>query len=146
MEGMEIDAKSGMIGDGPKYRAQATWYLLLLLLLEMVLSNGRYLLCSHRASSLPTLRKPIFPLVPTTGATGSIHTPSLVSGPDMNMRSSTNSTKPSSKPTVVLLPWCQVWEQLQSLSVTYAPWVVKLGYLKTITVKTLATNQRNPLS
>lgn len=122
MEGTEIDAKNGMIGDGPKHRTQATWYLLLLLLFEMVLSNGRYPLHSHRA-----LHKPTFPSAPTTGPTGSIHTPSPVSGPDMNMPSRMSSTKRSSKPTVAFLPWCQALEQLQLLLAMCAPWVAKLG-------------------
>jgi hypothetical protein len=59
MQGTETDAEIGMIGDGLKHRV-ATWYLLLLLLLDMVLSNARYPLCLHRASST-TLNKLTFP-------------------------------------------------------------------------------------
>ena len=59
IQGMETDAKNGMIGDGLKHRA-LTWYLLLLLLLDMVLSNGRYPLYLHRASSRPNLHKHTF--------------------------------------------------------------------------------------
>ena len=61
IQGTETDAKNGMIGDGLKHNRALTWYLLLLLLLDMVLNNGRYPLYLHRASSHPNLHKHTFP-------------------------------------------------------------------------------------
>ena len=143
MEDTETNEKNGMIGDGPKHRAQVTWYLLPLLLFEMVLSNGRYPLSSHRASSRPTLHKPTFLLVPTTEQMANTHTPSPVLAPDTNIHSRMNSIRRNNnKPTVAFPPWCQVWEQPQLLLATYVPWVVKPVYLKILMVKNLsATNQ-----
>lgn len=123
MQGTETDAENEMIGDDLKHRA-VTWYLLLLLLLEMVLSKGRYPLCLHRASSRPTLDKFTFPSA-TAEQTGNIHT--LLVGTSMNRMNSANHI-------VTLLP-CH----LQSLA-TCALWAKQLKII------TMAANRQDRLS
>ena len=139
IRGTETDAKNGMIGDGHKHRA-ITWYLHLLLLLDMVLSNGRCPLFLHRASSHPTLHKPTFPSIEQTG---SIHMLWPVSAHTSLRSIRSIMTRTKRKPTV---PCCQqVCLKLQLLLATCASWATWATYLKIISVKNMATNQLNLL-